>query len=306
MLMAHLIPFTKQFVSSARLVDLLRSRGLRIDDTGKAENYLENIGYYRLSAYMYPLLRNPKTEHLFKQGATFKKVMMLYRFDKKLRLLMFDEIEKIEIAVRRAVVQIPAEMAGDPFWLTSLEYFLDNAKFNDTMHAISGEYNKSKEEFVIHFKNTYSNPYPPSWILGELLTIGNVNAIYRNIKQNRVRKRIAKKFGLPINVFESWMTIIAVTRNACGHHARIWNKRNAMQPAIPSNPAGKWILLPTDPMRTYFDLCIIKYFLDIISPANDMLSKMLSLFSEFPEVDLRALGFPLGDWQNEPLWSVEQ
>lgn len=112
--------------------------------------------------------------------------------------------------------------------------------------------------------------------------------------------------GLPINVFESWTTIIAVTRNACGHHARVWNKRNAMQPAIPSNPVGKWIFLPTDSMRTYFDLCIIKYFLNNISPANDMLSKMLSLFSEFPEVDLRALGFPSGDWQKEPLWSVEQ
>ena len=62
---------------------------------------------------------------------------------------------------------------------------------------------KSKEEFVLHFKRTYSEPYPPSWILGELLTIGNVNAIYRNIKQNRIRKRIAKRFGLPINVFES-------------------------------------------------------------------------------------------------------
>ena len=65
------------------------------------------------------------------------------------------------------------------------------------------EYGKSNEEFVLHFKRTYSEPYPPSWILGELLTIGNVNAIYRNIKQNRIRKRIAKRFGLPINVFES-------------------------------------------------------------------------------------------------------
>ena len=79
----------------------------------------------------------------------------------------------------------------------------------------------------------------------------NVNAIYRNIKQNRIRKRIAKRFGLQMGVFESWMTVIAVTRNACGHHARVWNKRNAMQPAIPSNPTGCWITLPTDSMRTY-------------------------------------------------------
>ena len=90
--MAHLIPFIKQFSSSAELVTLLRSRGLYIEDQRKAEDYLDNIGYYRLSAYMYPLLKTPKTAHIFKEGATFKKVMMLYRFDKKLRLLMFNEI----------------------------------------------------------------------------------------------------------------------------------------------------------------------------------------------------------------------
>ena len=152
--MAHLIPFIKQFSSSAELVTLLRSRGLYIEDQQKAEDYLDNIGYYRLSAYMYPLLKSPKTAHIFKEGATFKKVMMLYRFDKKLRLLIFNEIEKIEIAVRRAVMQIPAEMTNDPFWLTTPVYFLDSAKFNETMRAISGEYAKSKEEFIQHFRVT--------------------------------------------------------------------------------------------------------------------------------------------------------
>ena len=226
---------------------------------------------------------------------------MLYRFDKKLRLLMFNEIEKIEIAIRRAVMQITADMTGNPFWLTDFSYFLDGFKFNETMRAISKEYSKSKEEFILHFKRTYSEPYPPSWILGELLTVGNVNAIYRNIKQNRIRKRIAKRFGLPINVFESWLTVIAVTRNACGHHSRVWNKKNAIQPAIPISPAGEWITLPTDSMRAYFDLCIIKYFLNVISPNNDMQSKLTWLFIRFPEIDLKALGFPQG-WETEPLW----
>ena len=110
--MASLIPFTKRFESSENLVDLLESRGLQICDRNKAIQYLDNIGYYRLSAYMYPLLKMPKTAHLYKEGSTFKKVMMLYRFDKKLRLLMFNEIEKIEIAIRRAVMQITADMTG--------------------------------------------------------------------------------------------------------------------------------------------------------------------------------------------------
>lgn len=299
--MNHYIPFTKQFSSSADLIKILATRGLQIDDRAKAEEYLDNIGYYRMSAYMYPLLLSPKTDHRYKSGATFRQVMMLYRFDKKLRLLIFNEIEKIEIAVRRAVMQIPAEVIGDPFWLTNPAYFLDNGKFNDTMKAISNEYNKSREEFINHFKYVYSEPFPPSWILGELLTIGNVNAIYRNIKQNRIRKRIARRFGLPIDVFESWLTIIAVTRNACGHHARVWNKRNAMPPAMLNRPIGSWITLPTDSMRVYFDLCIIKYFLDVISPGNDLLAKLRWLFVDFPEVDLAAMGFPK-NWEFEPLW----
>ena len=217
--------------------------------------------------------------------------MRLYRFDKKLRLFLFNEIEKIEIAIRRAVLQVTAEMTGDPFWLTNPSYFMDAGKFNETMKAISSEYAKSKEDFIQHFKRTYSDPYPPAWILGELLTIGNVNAIYRNIKQNRIRKRIAKRFGLPIDVFESWITVLAVTRNACGHHARVWNKQNAIPPAKLIRPIGAWITLPTDSMRTYFDICIIKYFLDVISPNNDMLAKLRWLFVDFPEIDLSCDGF---------------
>ena len=47
--MASLIPFTKRFESSENLVDLLESRGLQICDRNKAIQYLDNIGYYRLS-----------------------------------------------------------------------------------------------------------------------------------------------------------------------------------------------------------------------------------------------------------------
>jgi hypothetical protein len=59
--MANLIPFTKRFESSENLINLLESRGLQICDRNKAIQYLDNIGYYRLSAYMYPLLKMPKT-----------------------------------------------------------------------------------------------------------------------------------------------------------------------------------------------------------------------------------------------------
>lgn len=52
----------------------------------------------------------PKEQHRYKPNTTFNQVMMLYRFDKKLRLLIFNEIEKIEVAVRSAIANIGSNM----------------------------------------------------------------------------------------------------------------------------------------------------------------------------------------------------
>ena len=70
---------------------------------------------------------------------------------------------------------------------------------------------------------------------------------------------------------------------------------------LPNRIAGNWITLPTDTLRIYFDLCIIKYLLDIISPNNDMKTKLNALLSSYPSVDINAMGFTPG-WENEPLW----
>lgn len=92
-----------------------------------------------------------------------------------------------------------------------------------------------------------------------------------------------------------------MTRNSCCHHARVWNRVFSIRATIPIRMTHPWISLPTDPLKVYFDMCIIKYFLDFISPNNDMLDRINKLFATFPEIDRVALGFPVG-WENEPLW----
>lgn len=293
--------FRKSYSTPSALVSLLQSRGLEIDNEQKAEHYLENIGYYRLSAYMYPFLKLPKQEHQYKPGASFRKVMMLYRFDKKLRMFLMNEIEKIEIAIREAVMNVTAEMSGDDFWLTNPAHFSNPRKFTDTMMLLDKEYRKSTEDFIQHFKDVYAEPYPPAWILGELLTMGGVNMVYRNLKEDRIRKAISFRFGLQPRVFESWLTTLTLVRNSCCHHSRVWNQLNSILPMIPKRISRPWITFAVNTQRIYFDICIIKYFLDVISPGNDMPGKLRWLFIGFPEIDLRALGFPEG-WEFEPLW----
>ena len=169
------VHFIKTYKNHSELVDLLQSRGLLIDNTKRAEHYIQNIGYYRLSAYIHPFLKSPKSAHQFKDSATFDKVLMLYRFDKKLRVLLFNEIEKIEVAVRESVMNMTAERSGDIFWLTNPVHFHDQNIFINSKSLLKREYERSTEDFIEHFKLTYIEPFPPAWILGELLPMGNVN-----------------------------------------------------------------------------------------------------------------------------------
>lgn len=296
------VPFPKTYTSPSDLVRLLQSRGMVIEDTDKAQNYLQHIGYYRLSAYMYPFLQAPKSLHRYKPDASFQKVMMLYRFDKKFRLLIFNEIEKIEVAVRSAIVNVGCEISGNPFWMTDSQNFVNQTKHTQTMRLIDDELRRSREDFIVHFNQTYSDNYPPAWIVSEILPFGMMTNIYSNIKNMRIKKRVAQKFGLQVAPFESWLTIVTLTRNSCCHHARVWNKQNTIRPMLPNRMSNPWITLPTDMLRIYFDLCIIKFFLNTLSPQNDMTEKLKSLLAAYPDVDTAAMGFPQ-DWETEPLWN---
>src|ERR1041384_4203577 len=95
--------FTKPALSLDEQLDLLAKRGLKIEDRAWAKGHLRRIGYYRLSAYGLPLQYNDPARlplHLFKPGSSFGLIIRLYEFDRHLRLMTFDAVERIEIAVR--------------------------------------------------------------------------------------------------------------------------------------------------------------------------------------------------------------
>ena len=283
------------------MVNLLKERGLAIDDETRAENYLKHIGYYRFSAYLYPLLQMPKEKQIFKSDATFDKALDMYRFDRHLRLLMFNQLEKIEVAVRSAIVNITSKDTNNPFWMTDPSCFYDSSVFAKTLQLVNNELSKSREDFIEHFRNTYSDPMPPAWMLAEILPLGVLTKIYGNIKSNQIRKEIAREFSLTIPVFKSWMTIITVTRNNCCHHARVWNRTFALRSLSMRRMSLPWISSPVNQQKVFFSLCVIKYFLNIISPKNDMTSKLVKLLSDYSNIDINAMGF-VANWEQEPLW----
>lgn len=273
-----------------------------IKDERRVENYLLNIGYHRLSAYIYPFYKSPKSDLILKEGTTFEQVLALYCFDKKLRILLFNEIEKIEVAIRSVLANIGCKELKDKYWITKPEYFANEDKFNQTLVIIGKELSSSKEDYIEYFRRNYVESYPPAWMITEVLSFGNLNYIYSNISSNRLMKCIAGYFGLKPQVFISWLTVLANLRNMCCHHVRVWNRDFMLTPADPKKTKNAWIdSSKVDKKRIYYRLCIVRYFLSSISPNNNFNDKLSKLFVDFPSIDIATMGFDC-DWKNHRLW----
>lgn len=156
----------------------MEGRGLDCSDVSDAEALLKSIGYYRLSGYLYPFLKIPKEEHLFKVKSSLGKAIQLYDFDRDLRLLIFNQIERIEIAVRSAIVNISCAETNDVFWMTNSSCFAHLDKFSKTKSLIDKELQNTREDFINHFNHVYDNPYPPSWMISEIIPLGVLTRIY--------------------------------------------------------------------------------------------------------------------------------
>ena len=295
-------PYAKHFTSPHDLVLLLKNRGLEIKNEEKATAYIANIGYYRLSSYFYPLLQLPKSEHIYKANASFDLVMNMYRFDRKLRMLLFNEIEKIEVAIRSAILNVITEELNDVFWMTNPENFHNQATFTKTINLIQSENAKTKEEFIAHFQSKYSDTFPPVWMIAEVIPFGTLGGIFNNLKSAKLKKKVSARFGLSAPVFSSWIIALVNLRNLCCHHSRTWNREIAVVPVEPNSPIFPWInSTKTNSKRIYYRICIIKHLLFTVSPNNRFTQKLKSLLSEYPTIDVRAMGFP-ADWESEPLW----
>ena len=295
------ISYSKTCTLPEDLIPLLKQRGLSISDEQRAVDYLTNIGYFRFSSYFHPLLKEPKSDHVYKENATFDMALNMYRFDRKLRILLFNEIEKIEVAIRSAMTNRISSELNDVFWMTNSRYFRNQTIFAKTLTLIQLEKEKTKEDFIAHFETKYSNPYPPAWMIAEIIPLGVLGNLFNNLKNKTILKKIAKQFGLPLPVFSSWILLLVNLRNLCGHHARLWNRQIPIISHMLNNPVFPWINPETDMKRVYFRICIIKYLLFSVSPNNTFTQKLKSLLAEFPTIDVRAMGFP-SNWQTEPLW----
>jgi len=311
--------YTKPFLSIAKQIDVLKSRGMLIENDEIAASYLETIGYYRLSGYWFNFRKRDKNDpsivlEEFVPETKFTDAVNLYVFDRKLRLLFMDAIERVEVALR---VRAASVMGGrsplvhlDGKYLNN--WFTAKGKQGESHHSrwtqkLDRAIDRSKEHFVSNYKNKYDSPLP-IWIAIELWDFGLTSFFISGLKA-KDQTKIANHFDIPRNVLlTSWVRSINYARNVCAHHARLWNSVPADQPKlIKAGEIAELEHLLTNKnaqIRIYAQAALIQYFMKRINPTSTWGERMKELLNEFPEtpgLSVGNMGFPK-DWQNLDLW----
>ena len=306
--MADRTDYTKKPLTLDEQVARLKQRGLVFDDESEAIAYLFNISYYRLRAYTYPFQENGEgVEHNFtRKDIHFKDIIDLYCFDRRLRSLIFNAIEKIEVAVRTKIIQIYAESTHNSHWYDNESLY--RFDYEDLMKHIEADVNRSNEDFIKHYNSKYNNPpMPPSWMALEVVSFATLSRVFKSLKSDSHKKYITEQFGLKkVAILENWLHAISNLRNCCAHHSRVWNRRFMVS-----------VILPYDTLYPFMDRMTIKqihtnklfavlscvvYILDIISPGSYFKRNLKELLkSDCRLLDLKDMGFPKY-WQSLSVW----
>ena len=310
--------------------DLLLARGLvgitRLD----LVNRLKAVNYYRLSGYLYSFRQRDAAGNLtdnFAPGTTFNQVWRRYNFDRRLRIILLDAIERIEVAVRTQLV-FQFVRAYGPFgyllkenlpgikspstprrcWrnLKSLLRLrgIPRTEYQLWLAKLRNEKNRASEAFVKHFDQVYGDKheYLPLWMACELMTCETTLQLANGMDHTLVQ-RAAATFSFPDQQLLSWTKAIFSLRNACAHHARIWNRIFGVKPSIPGKRKNPhWHFTPGfAPDRVGFMLTVCHFWLGKVSTTTQWKNRLFALFDEYADIPLADMGIP-ANWRTHPLW----
>lgn len=295
--------YKKQPTTIHEQIELLKSRGLKFKNEKKSLHYLSNISYYRLRAYTYPFQDNSHDSHPFKGDIAFEDILDLYVFDRKLRIVVFDAIEKIEVALRTKLIYHYSLSHGS-HWHENGQLYRTNTRFIKDIDDLYKEIDRSTETFIKHYKEKYTSPqYPACWMSLEVASMGLLSKLFQNLQNCKEKKSIYNDFGVKdYKVLESWLHAICHVRNICAHHGRLWNRRLTAKPIIPKSSFYPFLDNKTiNTNKLYATLSCMVYILNIISPSHNFVNRIKGLFELSNLVNLKEMGFPRG-WEKEPLW----
>ena len=274
-------------------IDLLKSRGLIVEDEKELKYYLENLSYYHLSIYFKYFQKDDK----FYKGIKFRDILRIYIFDNKLRFLLFEILERIEKSFKCRMSNSLCIDKKDAHWYLNRDLFESEEKYLGIINTITENVDKSKELSIYHYKEAYEQPIlPPIWTILEILSFGQCCHIYNSLKKE-CRNKIARSFGEDDKFISNWMLCSSVLRNHCAHYSRLWNRSLTYFPKTNHKLYKKYFNLENN--NIYNHLVVLQILLNRINPTSSWLEKLEELIIQH-EINTKKMGFP-ENWKEKLL-----
>ena len=318
--------FTKAWKSYSDQLSLITSRGIVVNDTDSATRFLSHVGYYRFTGYC--LAFENGSRNVYVPNTTIEQIEYAYDFDHKLRDLLNEGLEVVEVDLRTSVAYYFGEKHGcfghtkesnffkyippkhqRPSTRASTKFVFDHAEWLEKLRDSAG---RSKERFIKHFRDTYLEfPDLPIWVATEVMSFGWLSQMVEGMR-DQDRGKISARYGIDPHILANWTHHLSVIRNACAHHARVWDKTLSVLPSLPrlDQPYGKYWrpphLLQND--RISAAILVVYQMLKKCQLDSDFafdwktrVSNLLKNLPNSPRASNR-LGLSQ-EWDSNPLWS---
>lgn len=288
----------------------LEHYGLIISNKKNAVQQLSCISYYRLSSYWYPFRQRDKqgkVTNQFEPGAAFEQVLKLYEFDRKLRSLVLDAIERVEVAIRTQITYHMAHTYG-AFAHANSRHFHPGFNHGKWLSRLESETSRSSDEFIRHYKKKYTGfPRIPVWMLTEVMSFGALSFFYTGLQNNQKtgvedKKAVSQHFNIHHKRLGDWLHTLTYIRNICAHHSRLWNRELAIRPD--QNKKSQW-QPPITPRndRIFYILLMLRHLLRATANGDGWADETSNLLEEMTDsAQWRvAMGIP-ENWKEHPIW----
>lgn len=284
-------------------LELLKSRGLVVEDEALALHRLAHHNYYRLSAYRFPLTVFGDPDQ-FQYGVTFETLWGLYEFDRGIKQLLSEALKAVEISVRSRWAFVLGHAHGSQaFELPNV--FSNRGRHEDALRKLDDELRRSEEPFVAHYREQHAMSRPPIWAACEVMSFGMLSQFYANTSLSQDRKAIAKTYLLFPENMKSFLQHAAYVRNLCAHHARLWNRRFTITLSLPQSQPRHMLssLHPAENRKIYNTLVMLGHMMDVIEPDHTWRARLIGLIEAQKYPVTAEMGFP-PDWRDRPAWKI--
>ena len=218
----------KEFKTIDQQIDILKKKGLIIDDYDMVYDILLKENYFFINGYRHIFMNSP-TDRTFVSGTSFSELYALFRFDRYSRNIFFKNLLIVENRLKSVIsYQLSKKYGYKEKDYLNLRNFTQNPekrrRVKDVIEKMKRQIriNAGRHNATMHYLKNYG--YIPLWILVKVLSFGMVCELF-TIMKDEDKLEVSSVFNLTVEDLEDFLPILSNYRNLCAHEDIVFDHK---------------------------------------------------------------------------------